>query len=135
VLVGLYIMLGRFWVDARQRAVTVYAVTSERVVILSGVFARQVKSLGIDTISDVSLTERGDGGGTITFGPVPAFYWWYGGAWWPGFGHQAVPSFELATDAREVYEIIRRAKRAFKQGPDPVLEWTRPPVRGISGEP
>jgi hypothetical protein len=135
VLVGLYIMLGRFWVDARRRAVTVYAVTSERVVIVSGVFARRLKSLGIDTITDLSLTERGDGGGTITFGPVPPFYSWYGGAGWPGFGHEAVPSFELATDAREVYEIIRGAQRAFKQGTNPVLEWPRPPVQGVSGEP
>ena len=58
VLIGLYIMFGRFWVDARQRAATVYAVTSERVVIVSGVFSRGVKSLSIDTLTDVSLTER-----------------------------------------------------------------------------
>ncbi|MFO0892355.1 MAG: PH domain-containing protein [Isosphaeraceae bacterium] len=114
VLVGLYIMLGRFWVDARQRAETAYAVTSERVVIVSGVFARRVQSLGIDTITDVSLTERGDGAGTITFGPVPPFYGWSGTAGWPGLGHQAVPSFELATDARQVYEIIRGAQRASR---------------------
>src|SRR5262249_39338183 len=44
VLVGLYIIFGRFWLDARQRAATVYAVTSERVVIVSGVLARRVKS-------------------------------------------------------------------------------------------
>lgn len=115
VLVGLYIMFGRFWVDARQRAAAAYAVTSERVVIVSGVFARRVKSLGIDTITDVSLTERGDGAGTITFGPVPPFYGRYGGAGWPGFGHQADPSFELAGEARQVYEIIRGAQQAAKR--------------------
>jgi hypothetical protein len=115
VLVGLYIMFSRFWVDARQRAATAYAVTSERVVIVSGVFARRVKSLGIDTITDVSLTERGDGAGTITFGPVRPYFGWYGGAVWPGFGHQADPSFELAGEARQVYEIIREAQRAAKR--------------------
>lgn len=119
VLVGLYITFGRFWVDARQRAATLYAVTSERVVLVSGVFARRVKSLGIDTITDVTLTERGDGSGTITFGPVPPYYWWYGGAGWPGFGHQTVPCFELAGDARQVYEIIRRAQRAARHHAEP----------------
>ena len=105
--------------DARQRAATVYAVTSERVVIVSGLFMRCVKSLSIDTITDVSLTERGEGAGTITFGPVPPFYWWYGGAGWPGFGHQAVPRFELAADARQVYEIIRGGQRAAKRQAEP----------------
>jgi Bacterial PH domain len=114
VLVGLYIIFGRFWVDARQRAQTIYAVTSERVVIVSGVLARRTKSLNLATISDLSLTERGDDSGTITFGPVPPFYWWYGAAGWPGLGHTAIPSFELADEARRVYEIVREAQRAAK---------------------
>jgi len=115
VLVGLYIMFGRFWVDARQRAATVYAVTSERVLIVSGVFVQRVKSLNIDTITDVSLTERADGAGTITFGPVPPFHWCYVGAGWPGFTHQAVPSFELTGETRQVYEILCSAQRAAKR--------------------
>lgn len=115
VLVGLYIMVGRFWVDARQRAATVYGVTSERVVIVSGVFARGVKSLSIDTLTDVSLTERAGGGGTITFGWVPFMHWWYAGAGWPGYGQRAVPNFDLPEGARGVYEIIRGAQRAAKR--------------------
>jgi hypothetical protein len=118
VLVGLHMIFGRFWLDARQRAATIYAVTSERVVIVSGVFTRRVKSLVIDTITDVSLTERRDGAGTITFGPVPTFYWWHTGGW-PGYADQAIPSFELAADARQVYEIIRAAQRSAKQYVEP----------------
>jgi hypothetical protein len=119
VLFGLYIMFGRFWVDARQRAQTFYAVTSERVVIVSGLLARRVTSLSIDTLSDVSLTERGDGSGTITFGPIPPFYSWYS-PWYslggrPGFGREAVPTFELAGEARQVYETIRGAEQAAKR--------------------
>ncbi|WP_165226310.1 PH domain-containing protein [Aquisphaera insulae] len=114
VLVGLYIIFGRFWVDARQRAATAYGVTSERVIIASGVFSRSIKSLSIDTLTDVSLTERAGGGGTIMFGPRPPMYWFYAGAGWPGFGPQVVPSFELADEARAVYEIIRTAQREAK---------------------
>jgi hypothetical protein len=114
VLFGLYFMFGRFWVDARQRAATVYAVTSERVVIVYGMFSRRIKSLDIGTITDVTLTERGDGAGTITLGPVPPYYSWYSGTRM-GIGTQVVPSFELAGEARAVYEIIRAAQRAAKQ--------------------
>jgi hypothetical protein len=114
VVLGLYILLGRFWVDTRQRARTVYGVTSERVVFVSGIIARQVKSLSIDTLSDVSLHERSDGSGVITFGPVLPLYWWYGGAPFPGFDHQFTPRFELVGEARKVYEIICRAQRASR---------------------
>jgi Bacterial PH domain len=115
VVMGLYLIFGRFWIDARQRAATTYGVTSERVVIISGLFSRAVKSLNIDTISDVSLSERKGGGGTITFGSVPFMYNWFMGGGWPGMGQYAVPNFDLAADARNVYEIVRSAQRATKQ--------------------
>lgn len=45
VLVGLYFIFGRFFVDANQRAGTAYGFTDRRVVISSGLFSRSVKSL------------------------------------------------------------------------------------------
>jgi hypothetical protein len=66
------------------------------------VFARGIKSLTIDTLTDVSLTERAGGGGTITFGSMPFGSWWYAGAGWPGFGQAVVPNFDLPDDARGV---------------------------------
>lgn len=112
VLVGLYIMFGRFVMDARQRAGTFYGVTSERVLIVSGLLARQVKSLNLDMLSEVTLTERANGSGTITLGRVPWYGWPYGAAGWPGFGNSLVPTIELADGARDVYEMIRRAQRS-----------------------
>lgn len=120
VLVGLYLMVGRFWMDARQRASTVYAVTSERVVIASGLRSRRVQSLSIDSLSDITLTERTGGAGLIAFGPRPSPRGWYAGdgwpgAGWPGFGMPSAPSFDLPGEAREVYEMIREARRAAVQ--------------------
>lgn len=115
VLAGLYIIFGRFWVEARQRARTYYAVTPERILIISGLFARRVNSLNIDTLSDVSLTERGDGSGTIAFGPTSPYSWWFGSAAWQGFGqYGGLPCFELIGDARHVYETVRGAQRAAR---------------------
>jgi hypothetical protein len=68
VVVGVYVSIGRFWLDARRRATTFYAVTTDRVLILSGIRTRRIKSLSIDTLPDVTLAERPDGSGLITFG-------------------------------------------------------------------
>jgi hypothetical protein len=110
VAIGLYMIFGRFWVDARQRAKTVYGITSERIIIVSGLFSTQTKSLNLRTLTDVSLTEKANGIGTITFGPVPFWQSMYGPSW-PGTGAQSVPQFEMIADAKRVYEIIRNAQR------------------------
>lgn len=110
VLVGFYITVGRFFVDARRRARTTYAVTSERIIISSGAFNPSVKSLNLATLSDVTLHERRDGSGTITFGSTSPLVAMYAGTPWPGVPQ--VPSFEMIPDARRVYGIIREAQRA-----------------------
>ncbi|MBX9584762.1 MAG: PH domain-containing protein [Gemmataceae bacterium] len=104
----------RGFVRASYRRRTYYGVTPERVVIISGLFARRVKSVNIDTISDITLTERAGGAGTITLGPVPPAYGWWAGANFPVAGMTYVPTLELPDAAREVYEVIRGAQRAAK---------------------
>jgi len=110
VLVGLYMVIGRFFFDARQRARTFYALTSERVLIVSGVFSRKVKSLNLSTLTDVSMNESRNGEGEITFGPqhpIPSFF---GNSSWPGAQQQS-PRFEFVPNAKSVYEKIRGAQR------------------------
>ncbi len=115
VLVGLYLIFGRFWVDAKQRASMYYGVTNERVIIISGLFRRSIKSLNIDTLTDVSLTEKSDGSGTITLGPTYPWHGRFGGFNWPGAGQYSTPALELIDDARQVYETIRDAQRDAKR--------------------
>jgi hypothetical protein len=116
VLIGLYVVFGRFFVDARTRARTYYGVTSERIIIVSGLFSRQIKSLSLRTLTDVSLTERGDGSGSITFGPQLSYpfgrQYNFGG--WPGSSQNAMPVFDLVEQVKEAYDIIRRAQQAEK---------------------
>ena len=109
VLMGLYITIGRFFVDARRRAGTTYAVTTDRVIISTRLFSASTKSLNLKTLTDVTLNERSDGSGTITFGPTNPFASMYAGTWWPGFAQ--TPSFEMISDARRVYDLIRSAQR------------------------
>ncbi len=117
-LVGLFFGFGRFFVDNWLRARTVYGITSERVLIVSHCFRRKVRSLCLDTLHDLTLTEFANGSGTIIFGPVAPKSGWYAQAGWytqPGWsrwGWEFVPLFELAENARQVYETVRDARRA-----------------------
>ncbi len=107
VLFGLYFVFGRFWVDAKRRERCYYGVTDERIIILSGLFHCTTKSISIKNITDLSLDEKANGTGSITFGPSSPFASWFSGWNWPGTGFNSTPSLELINDAKQVYGIIR----------------------------
>jgi hypothetical protein len=110
VLIGLYIIVGRFFVDSAQRSRTAYGVTDRRIVIVSGLFSRTVRTLPVKTLTDVSLTEKSDGSGTITFGPTHPMAQWAGGIAWPGMGAYWSPCFEMISDAKAVHAQVRQAQ-------------------------
>src|SRR5262249_39590174 len=112
VCVGLYMVAGRFFVDRNLRGKTYYGITNERAIIVSGLFSRQVKSLSLRNLTDLTLVEKSQGRGTITFGPPTQ----NSSANWP-FGNrqqQEPPGFESISDAKKVYEILRQAQRQLK---------------------
>lgn len=112
VAVGLYLILGRFLFDAWRRSRTAYAVTSERVIILSGGLRPSVLSLRLATIPAVSLSEGRAGVGTISFGGGSGVAAALGGMQgWPGAARQLGPQFELVANGRFVYETIQTAQR------------------------
>jgi len=84
VLIGLYMIVGRFFVDARIRAKTFYGLTNRRTIIISGLLSRTINSLPLRTLSDISLQERSDRSGTIMLGRPQPYSWWASGMRWPG---------------------------------------------------
>jgi Bacterial PH domain len=112
VVMGLYLIVGRFFADSYQRARTYYGVTDQRVLILGGLFNRQTTSIALQTLGEVSIAERRDRSGSITFGTPNATYpaWW--GSSWPGTSYRSAPAFDLIGDVRQVYNAIREAQRA-----------------------
>ena len=114
VVVGLYIMVGRFFLEARRTRIA-YALTSERVVIVSGLIGRTVKSIDLRTLGEMSLSERRNGSGTIAFGSPSPFDWFGGMAVWPWMAVRHASRFELIPNVRAVYEAIRTAQRALSK--------------------
>jgi hypothetical protein len=119
VLIGLHLIFGRFFTDARTRAQTFYGLTNDRILITSGKHGKRVQSLSLSTLGDITLDEREDGSGTITFAAAnpPGRFGNFGT--WPGASatpRQLPPSFEMIPQAKKVYEMIRGAQRRLNSG-------------------
>lgn len=111
VAIGLYMIFGRFIYDSMRRKKTLYGLTNERAIIISGVLKKEIKSLSLKTATDISLSEKSDKSGTITFGQDnrPAFMFSNS---FPGAGTPLVPKFELIENAKNVYAELRAQQRS-----------------------
>jgi hypothetical protein len=113
VCVGIYLIVGRFFADAKQRSRTFYAITNERILIISGLFSRRVKSLNLRTLADLSISEGSNGEGSISFGGGSPFGSMFGSMpGWPGSEVYVGPRFDVIPSAKAVFDIIRNAQRA-----------------------
>jgi len=113
VLIGLYMVIGRFFVDAWQRSRTTYGLTNERVIIISNFSGTKIKSLNLRTLTDITLDQKSDEVGTITFAPAVAAF--NSRDMWANRRSQPVgPRLEMIENARRVYEMIREAQRQLK---------------------
>jgi hypothetical protein len=108
LLVGLYIMFGRFFHDAHIRKTAFYAVTDQRILVIRG---SKMTSLNIDRLPRLELSEHRDRTGTLAFEAANMFE---GGS--NGFGLW-VPTMDSAIqfvridNPTHVYELIRNQSR------------------------
>ena len=116
VIAGIYLVVGRFWVDAWMREETRYALTDRRIIIASGLFTRKVQSLPLGALSEISVTLTRNGVGTVLFGPYPPFVPLATGISWPGtYRYRYIPPmFEFISDARGVERQVREAQLAMQ---------------------
>ncbi len=115
ILIGVYMIVGRFFADARRRAKTAYALTDQRVLIVSDFFGRRLTSLPLATSIELSVTERADRSGTTTFGRAQPMQSWTASIPWPGTNVYAAPSFEQIEEVRQVYDLVSNAQRAVQE--------------------
>ena len=106
---GLYVTVGRFFMDARARARTRYGLTDRRVIIASGSSTTDVRSLALEGLHDVTLRERGDGSGSIVLGhgTGPAFLQ---GTTWPGAASRTPPTLDGIPKCRDVHRTLLEAR-------------------------
>lgn len=114
VLFGIHFVVGRFFADAWRRAATFYAVTNERILLVSGIRSRTVKSIDLAVLSTLSVSERRSGEGTIMLGEDASWYWPYRGVAVPGMYDWRGPRLDLIPEARAVHQLIRAAQHAAR---------------------
>lgn len=116
VAVGLYIVAGRFFAEAWQRNHTHYALTDERLIIVTKLFTRKVRSLPLRLLPQLTLDLREDGSGSISFATPESRH---ARAMWGGLSTaDTAPRFERIADARAVHQLIRDAQaRALRAQP------------------
>jgi hypothetical protein len=111
VLVGLYLMIGRFFWDAYRRSQTYYGISNQRALIVTKGLGATVKSLQLRTLTDVTLVTSGGGWGSIQFaagGSGPAA--WFAGSGRPGT-QGGPPAFDMIEAAKAVYDTLRKAQQ------------------------
>jgi hypothetical protein len=107
--IALYLVVGRFFVDAHRRSTMLYGLTDRRALIVSGAMSQTVSSVYLSTIEDATLSERASGEGSIRLTWPASRYWLSDGGLWVG-GADRGYSFEFIRNPAQVYSLIQRAK-------------------------
>ena len=114
VLVGLYLIAGRFLYKRWRKGRTYYALTDRRVLVLTeGLRGRTLRAAFIDTIPAINHSIGRDGRGSITFGN-PSYASAFGNTGWDFFGGfygAEVPTFYDVNGASQVVELVNSLKR------------------------
>ncbi len=116
VLVGVYFVVGRFFVDTLTRKHTYYGITNDRVFIITEFLTNKTKSISLDTLTDITFSNKPDNSGSISFGAQHPMSQMFGGMNWPGMSQVQGPRFEMIEDVKSVYDILQRAKRQRGHG-------------------
>lgn len=107
VAVGLFFSIGRFWFDAHVRSRQLYAVTSDRLLILT---TSSTTSASLQNLPQLTVNEGKGGRGTIEFGSPQSFFG-AGNAlafWVPALGRS---QFTEIANVMKVYGMILKAQK------------------------
>lgn len=113
LVVGFYMVFGRFFVDILQRKKMYYGVTNERIIIVSGLFSQATKSIDFKGLTEITFDEKSNGLGTITFGRDEIED---SNGWYRSNQNKTIsaPTFEQIPNVKNVYEIIRNAQKLIR---------------------
>jgi hypothetical protein len=107
VLIGQYMIWGRFFYTAWKKKRTYYAITNRRVIVVQNGWNRQMASAYLDSLPTLIKEGRSSGIGTLRFSQAESM--WSGRrGWgpWDGMTVGNVPTFVDIDDLDYVYRLI-----------------------------
>jgi hypothetical protein len=107
VLIGLYMLIGRFFYDSYVRKRTRYALTDRSALILGGINGDKLTTIDLAHLQELNL-RGGSPRGTIIFGPDNNHF----GAFRNRYEPPPAPEFFEIEDAAGVFAIIQQKRRA-----------------------
>lgn len=113
---GSFLLVGRFYIDARRRTHTLYVLSNSRALIITGDKAHNIRSINLKTLREISFSHRVDGTGTIEFdrqsGWMQDRYEMSRGMDWPWLSYESMrnPAFEMIENPWEVERLILAAR-------------------------
>jgi len=110
ILVGLYMLIGRFIYKSWKKSHTYYAVTTQRVIILQG---RRVSTTRLDALPTLNMELNHDGSGDILLGNGPNPTWPFMWSRFYGYG-PSVPQLNDVPKVQQVYTLIEDARQRLK---------------------
>jgi hypothetical protein len=115
VLIGFYLLIGRFFVKSWKQRNTYYAVTNQRALVLCTVPNRSLQSVFINTLPSINKSVGSNGSGTLVFGYMPPRAATYVNSGMDFFasvnGQTLPPAFYDVKDANYVCELINGQRR------------------------
>lgn len=109
VVIGLFMVFGRFFYDAFVRSRTYYALTPYSALILGGLDGKKLTTVDLKSLQELHLKPRNDSRGTIVFGPdtgASSF-----GPFTSRRGAASSPEFFGIEAAASVYAQIQHGRR------------------------
>lgn len=115
VLIGQYVIWGRFLVATWKKHRTHYAVTNRRVIVVQDGRGRKTASAYIDTLPTLIKESASNGRGTLRFAtPEPTWSRWNGWGVWDGMSVGDVPVFRDIDDVDSVYRLVSDQRAASR---------------------
>lgn len=111
VLIGIYMIIGRFFYKAWKKKRTYYAVTDQRILILTKTGSTNLQALFFKDIPAIQKSVCKNGIGSIIFSNQDSVAATISNQWVTSNNQNiSVPSFEDIHDADSVYDLINRLR-------------------------
>jgi hypothetical protein len=117
VVIGQYMIWGRFIVAAWKKRRTFYALTNRRAIVVQDGWSRKTASAYLDTLPTLIKEGGSNGIGTLRFTPAESMWSGRRNNWgvWDGMSVGDVPVFRDIEDVDSIYRLVSEQRERLRE--------------------